>query len=132
MLLVKTKVKNSDLHGLGLFADEFIPKDTIIWKLNPSFDLLLGKDLYNLSETAKKQVLHYAYFDNNYNKYVLCSDDARFFNHSNTPNCLDKMIGGEDLTIAARDILEGEELTSDYSTFSSDLSNHPEIEISKK
>lgn len=133
MLLVKTKVKDSGIHGLGLFAAEFIPKDTIIWKLNTKFDLLLKKeDIENFSDAAKAQILHYAYFDENYQKYVLCSDDARFFNHSKTPNCLDKMVGDEDQTIAMRDIEEGEELTSDYSTFSSDLSNHPEIEISQK
>lgn len=131
MLLVKTKVKNSDVHGLGLFADEFIPKGTAIWKLNSKFDLLLSKDdVKNLSDAVQAQVLHYGYFDENYQMYVLCSDDARFFNHSNTPNCLDKMVGSEDMTIALRDIEIGEELTSDYSTFSSDLSNHPEIEIS--
>lgn len=133
MLLVKTKVGDSGIHGLGLFADQFIPKDTLIWKLNTKFDLLLTKEeIENLSEPARKIVYHYAYFDENYDKYVLCSDDARFFNHSDSPNCMDKIVDGDDLTIALRDIEAGEELTSDYSTFTSDLSNHSEIEISQK
>ena len=30
MLLVKTRLGASAIHGIGLFADEFIPKDTEI------------------------------------------------------------------------------------------------------
>jgi hypothetical protein len=30
MLYVKTKIGPSEIEGIGLFADEFIPKDTII------------------------------------------------------------------------------------------------------
>jgi len=38
MLLVKTKIKESKIHGIGLFADQFIPKGTEIWKFTSGFD----------------------------------------------------------------------------------------------
>ncbi|HEY9586021.1 MAG TPA: hypothetical protein VJJ27_00060 [Candidatus Paceibacterota bacterium] len=38
MLLIKTKVKSSKIHGLGLFADQFIPEGTEIWRFTPGFD----------------------------------------------------------------------------------------------
>jgi hypothetical protein len=38
MLLVKTVSKPSALHGTGLFADEFIPEGTVLWRF------VVGKD----------------------------------------------------------------------------------------
>ena len=47
MLVVKTKIKNSPIHGIGLFAEEFIPKGTLVWKLNKKFDLIYTKKQFN-------------------------------------------------------------------------------------
>ncbi len=44
MMYVKTKICSSKIHGLGLFADELIPKGTIIWKFSPGFDLKFSKE----------------------------------------------------------------------------------------
>ena len=56
-------------------------------------------------------------------QYILCSDDARFFNHSDTPNTESREVAGEDevITVAKRDIQPGEELTDDYRTFEAHL-----------
>lgn len=120
MLLVKTKIGPSSIHGIGLFADEFIKKGTVIWKFNPTFDLRFdASQLDSLSEAARKQFLNYAYFNPRMQKYVLCFDDCRFINHSEHPNCLEVPSGGpeEGLDIAAWDIQKGEELTCDYASF---------------
>ena len=42
MLLVRTYLDRSAIHGIGLFAAERIPKGTVLWRLEPSIDLLLG------------------------------------------------------------------------------------------
>jgi hypothetical protein len=39
MLLVKTRLGQSLISGIGLFADQFIPKDTIIWKFTEGVDV---------------------------------------------------------------------------------------------
>ncbi len=44
MMCIKTNVLPSKIHGLGLFADEFIPKGTIIWKFTQGFDLKFTKE----------------------------------------------------------------------------------------
>ena len=122
MLLVKTKIGPSDIEGTGLFADEFIPKGTIIWKYQDGFDHKYDvADIAKLSESAKAQFLKYTYFDTDIKKYILCFDDARFFNHSDTPNCdsEDSSEGADGLTIANRDIQPGEELLCDYGEFDS-------------
>jgi hypothetical protein len=51
-------------------------------------------------------------------KYVLCFDDGRFFNHSDSPNVIDGLTPDTaQSSIAVRDIFPGEELTCDYRTF---------------
>ena len=53
--------------------------------------------------------------------HLLCGDDARYTNHSGTPNtrCRD------DHTYATRDIQPGEEITSDYAEFDVRFSGFP-------
>jgi SET domain-containing protein len=120
MLLVRTRLGASPIQGLGLFADEFIPKGTIVWEFVPGFDLAVApEDLARLSMPALSQFRKYSYLDRNLGKYVLCFDDARFMNHAEQPNLDDVSAfqNGMGVTIAARDIFPGDELTCDYSTF---------------
>jgi uncharacterized protein len=119
MLLVQTKIGPSPINGTGLFANQFIPKGTLLWKFAPGFDLRIDKDqLSTLAAPALEQFLKYSYLNADTNKYVLCFDDARFFNHSDTPNCVEQLSDEEDgLYIAAQDIQSGEELTCDYKDF---------------
>jgi SET domain-containing protein len=126
MLLVKTKLGNSPIAGIGLFADESITKGTKLWQYEPKLDLLLSKaEVETLSEPAQEQFYKYAYLDRERNRYLLCGDDARFWNHSENPNCDETT--DNDSTFAARDIEKGEELTIRYSDFYGNMDEHPEI-----
>ena len=126
MLLVKTRLDKSSIQGIGLFADESIKRGTKLWRFEPKLDLLLSKDeAEQLSESARKQFYNYAYLDKERDKYLLCGDDARFWNHSNNPNCDETT--DNDSTFAARDIQKGEELTINYSDFYGNMNEHPEI-----
>ena len=125
MLMVKTKIGPSSINGIGLFADQFIPKGTVVWKFMPNFDLLMSEQETNeLSKPAMGQFYHYAYLDKKHGRYMLCFDDARFFNHTKNPNCDEKI---DDITIAARIIQVGEELTVNYKDFYGDIDKHKEI-----
>lgn len=124
MLFVKTKLSGSSIHGIGLFADEFIAAETVVWKFSDLIDLCFDeRQINDLSENVSEQISRYSYRDKRSGIYVLCGDDARFFNHSNEPNCLDfydyKDLGR--VTIAARDINAGEELTRNYAAFDQDF-----------
>jgi hypothetical protein len=46
MLLVKTKLGLSKISGIGLYADTFIPKGTIIWRFVPKLDLKFNEKEY--------------------------------------------------------------------------------------
>jgi len=123
MLLVKTKIGLSSINGIGLFADQFISKGTPTWKFQKGFDLEVDKNnLEKLSEPARKQFLKYAYLDIKTDKYVLCFDDARFFNHADDANTVGFVSeSGDEVDVATRDIERGEELTCNYREFDADF-----------
>lgn len=124
MLLVRTYIAPSVIHGIGLFAADPIPKGAEIWRFKEDFDLSLSRAFVDtLAGPAREQCLVYAYRNLRTDAYILCSDDARFFNHSETPNCIESptRTDREGVDIAACDISAGEELTSDYRTFDADF-----------
>jgi SET domain-containing protein len=116
MLLVRTRIDKSSIHGLGLFSGERILKDTPVWSFSPGFDLDLDPGLLKAQPLAfRRRLLHYGYIDPRLNRYILCCDDARFINHSETPNLRsDFSLAPHGVDISARDIEAGEELTIDY------------------
>jgi uncharacterized protein len=123
MLLVKTKLAPSAINGIGLFAAEFIAAGTIIWRYNPVVDSkLTAAQIEQLPAPSQAQISKYSYREIRSGLYVLCGDDARFFNHANEPNCIDLVNEAKgDVTLAGRDIAEDEELTCNYTTFDLDL-----------
>ena len=128
MLLVKTKLGQSKIHGIGLFADEFITKGTLVWKYVPGFDLKFTKEeLEKFPPVAKDFVLNYAYLSKDTGYDILCSDNARFYNHSENPNTAGIDLDGtenEGGDIAVSDIQIGEEITCDYREMENDWERH--------
>ena len=115
MLLVKASAKPSTIQGIGLFADERIPKGTIIWKFDPRFDLVFDPgEVEKFPELQRQLFDTYSYVDKNTGKYIYSIDDSRFENHSSVHDNVDST---SDVDIAKRDIEIGEELLSNYRTF---------------
>lgn len=124
MLLVKTILKTSTIPsaGIGCFADEFIPKDTIIWKLNPEIDRVFTQEQLDALESLERLfVITYAFRQGGL--YYLCVDNGRFFNHTDEfASTYESRT--EQITYAARDIQQGEEILSDYNTFGDNEADH--------
>ena len=122
MLLVKTRTGPSKIHGTGLFADEFIPKDTRVWEFSSLVDKAYSKkEVEELPEPERSDVLslYHTWINKRSGKYIVEGDNGRFANHSFTPNLIQTKEG----FIASRDIAKGEELTYDYQEFSSEGTN---------
>lgn len=114
MLRIKTFIKKSKIHGMGLFAAEFIPKGTITWKYEPLFDTAFTQEeIESLPELQKNYILYYAYLDKKLKKLVLCADNQRYINHSKNTNI--QSTPRKD--IASKDIAKGEELLCNYNQF---------------
>ena len=128
-MLARAKTGPSSIHGVGLFATELIPKGTRVWEFTEGFDLVLTKEESGkLSRAAQEQFFNYAYLSKKSGKYVLCSDDARFFNHQIPANVTCRVPDGSNITealecVATRDIQTGEELTNNYEEFDADPSD---------
>lgn len=119
MLLVPTRLAPSSIHGLGVFAVEPVGKGTPIWRFAKGLDMEFEAAVVEtLPPHVRTFFSHYGYLDRNVNRIVLCFDDARFVNHSTTPNvATDYARDPYGLDVALRDIAAGEELTMDYANF---------------
>jgi len=122
MLLVKTIVKESQIAGLGLFADESIKKGQRIWQFHPETCLVLTENqLRSWQNSCQKQemdiinyyYLKHGYYEVNKNAIIFCLDNSRFINTVSEPNVLSY----PELSIAARDIEKGEEITENYEDY---------------
>ena len=116
MLLVKTRVDRSSIHGFGSFAVIPIPEGSEVWRFTPGFDLDLDpRCLESQPPLFRERLLHYGYIDPRLHRYILCCDDARFINHSDEPNVRPDVTRDRYGTdVALRDIAAGEEITIDY------------------
>lgn len=95
-----------------------------IWSFDARIDFVPDADcLDQFPPVGKEYFDKYAYRDVRLGKYVICGDDARFINHSDTPNLVETSAIGQDhgIDMASREIRKGEELTCNYRTFDSDF-----------
>jgi len=120
MLTVRATVKPSKIEGVGLFADERIPKGTVTWKFNPRFDIFFNpEEVEQMPQVPRDLIVRYAYLSTTTGKYVYSIDDSRFANHS-IHNNIDVVAFPGELEIRAlanRDIEVGEELLENYRSY---------------
>jgi SET domain-containing protein len=120
MLRIATHIGESEIDGIGLFTDEFLKRGRVIWEFDVGLDLSIEESFLNrLPDHVQKFIRHHAYKILGTRTYVLCGDNARYFNHNGEhPNIVS--VGPTGVDVAGRDISPGEELTVDYFTFDED------------
>lgn len=117
MLIVKTYLDKSRIHGIGLFAAEEIPAGAVIWR--PGFEMLYTPDEFAaLSSEQKRFVEIWGWRDRTDRLHHLSLDNDRFMNHSDVPNT---NVAPDGLTVAVRDIAATEEILCDYAEFEADF-----------
>jgi hypothetical protein len=112
MLLVRTYLDKSSIHGIGVFAGELIRKDTKIWRFVIGFDRYYSrKQFVKLPKPAKEYIRLHGY---QWGKEILLSmDHDSYMNHSDNPNTYFH----NGYVIARRNIRKGVEITNDYRAF---------------
>lgn len=112
MLVVNTILRPSGIHGIGVFADEYIRRGTTVWKYFKGFDYYLSNTFVSSLPLLARGVIT-RFCDHNSMGWLVVPDNARFFNHSGRANTIE-LPNHQGLLIASRDIAVGEEITEDY------------------
>jgi SET domain-containing protein len=112
MLLVKTYLDKSPIHGLGVFAGEFIRKGTKIWRFVEGFDRVYSlKAFAKLPKPARDFITFHGYQVDG--EIILTIDNDCHMNHSEDPNTFLR----NGYALARRNIAKGAEITNDYREF---------------
>jgi SET domain-containing protein len=112
MLLVKTYLDKSAIHGLGVFAGHAIRKGTKVWRFVEGFDRVYSPtEFAKLPKPARDYIWNYGYRVDG--EILLTSDHDHHMNHSDNANT--HWRNGH--IVARRTIRKGEEITNNYREF---------------
>lgn len=122
---IKYSVNDSPVPGIGrgVFTEEFIPRGKLIWKYVRGVNVrtysnlaAVQSRLSELSEEEQRFFMHHVYHVGGMINELL--DDAKMWNHSDTPNTGYGPEGSDYFSsYATRDIQAGEELFDDYGRY---------------
>lgn len=119
---VPVHVAPSPAHGLGVFAKEWIPAGTLVWRFDRSMHVCVEADLRRYDEETRQKALVGGFYHEPSGKFVWYRDGMDFVNHADTPfaNIAAKEWTPleQDANYATRDIAPGEELFEDYAFWS--------------
>ncbi len=120
MIHIKYKLKVSDLHGIGLFSDQAIKKGELIYTASSMLDLNITQEEFDsLAQEEKNEILWWGFFDQPSQMWHVDFDVSKFINHSYAPTVTQDASHDEAYIVAARDIVQEEELTQNYLEFES-------------
>src|SRR4051794_426888 len=87
MMLIKTRVAASAIHGLGLYAVDPVPRGTQVWRFDPGFDHDFSPQQYAaLPPLTREHIRWFCYVNRDNAHYILSGDHACFINHCLDPN----------------------------------------------
>lgn len=114
MMMVDTEVRQSAIHGLGVFFRTPIKAGTLLWRFDPRVDrIYTDAEIEALPPHMQDYLRIYSTWHVGTGLYVLCGDNGRYVNHSEAPNTISAgACFGDDH--AAVDLPAGSEMTSDY------------------
>lgn len=114
MMRVATYVARSRIPGagLGLYCRDAVAGGALLWQFDPGLDIELAA--MPSDPVVAAFIDAYAYMPRDgAPRWILCGDDARFYNHSDQPNTQ----GDEWISHAAVALAADTELTIDYGSF---------------
>lgn len=123
MYKVLVNVQASNIDGKGVFAQQDIQKDTIVWQYTADHDHAITQAEFDAKDQVEQEYLQrVAYLSPWSNLWVFPpkGDPAEYTNHSNQNNLtveFNSNVSSEPYFIASRDIADGEELTNNYLEF---------------
>jgi SET domain-containing protein len=123
MLLVQTELRASPLHGVGCFTLEPISAGQLVWVQDKRIDLVFRlSELLDFPSATRDFIRSHGYREllEGEEVIVLCGDNAKYMNHTTSPNLIEGSAMNTITNVAAFDIGTGEELTCNYYDFDLD------------
>ena len=116
MMMVDTELRESSIHGIGVFLTQNVRAGDLIWRFDSRIDRVFADDeLPEMPQKLQHFLRTYSTMHGGLKLWVLCGDNGRHFNHADVPNTRSLGIAfGDD--VASMDLDAGTELTSDYRT----------------
>jgi len=118
MYTIEIYEDKSNIHGNGIFSEEFIPKGFIIFYLSSNENYISKNEAQSFSAEKRDQLSKYGVEDEAGN-WTMSDGDA---NHSCDANVLSLFIDGIYCDIAVKDIQAGDEIALDYGLLYSSFS----------
>ena len=120
MMHIKYKLNKSKLHGIGLFADEYLEKGQLVYTASPILDVnITQRQFYSLDDKEQREIKYWGFWDEAKRLWHVDFDSSRFINHSFTPTLIQDPKHKDAYLITIRDVKAGEELTQNYLEFES-------------
>ena len=104
------EVRDSIIHGKGVFTTEHVPRHSVICRVNIVREVTDEHPL----DPDKGELRHHCHLYSDGNMFLL-AEPHRYLNHSCEPNTFYYTINKVSYLIATRNIQEDEELTLEYS-----------------
>src|SRR3954451_22310097 len=87
MLMVQTELRQSAIHGIGVFLLEDVKTGQLIWRFDSRIDrVFTDAELGEMPHRLREFMLVYSTYQEESGLWVLCGDNGRHFNHSDQPN----------------------------------------------
>jgi SET domain-containing protein len=115
VIYIKYQLKESPLHGVGLFSDQDIKEGELVLTASPMLDVDITQEQFDsLRQSEQDEVRWWGYFYEPSQIWHVDFDVSRFINHSYDATLKQDEHNGEPCLVAARDVKAGEELTQNY------------------
>lgn len=124
MIHIKYKIKKSDTHGIGLFADQEIMAGDFIYTPSPLLDVDLTQEQFDsLNPQEQQELMYYGYFHKKSSRWHVAYDAIRILNHA--PKGTANVSQDADMVMTAiRNIHVGDEILQDYAEIFSPEDEH--------
>jgi len=118
MIHIAYKLKESPLHGIGLFADEDLTAGQLVYTASPLLDVNITQEQFDSLTDREKEEFHWwGFFDELSQRWHVDFDVSKFINHSPEGTVTQDTNHVEAYLVTTQDMKKGEELTQNYLEF---------------
>ena len=87
MMMVETVLRQSQIHGVGVFLAQRVEAGQLIWRFDSRIDRVYApEEIESLPAHVQRYLRTYSTWHAQAGLFVLCGDNAKWMNHSDEAN----------------------------------------------